>query len=332
LSDLAQTTETTVAGVLTELENLLPLTAFEIEETTTADERNQIVVSAADIRARVAQLIEAIDARITAVEDTLTAHDAEAVAEKRIQLLTDAGHAVLGDHFVFVPSFRAGTLQGAEWTNAYQTRAALLDFQRDERDNPFAVDDWLYTTARVSQKMHHVENLTFVAEALGTTPPALEPVQFPYTADAPWMALEFPPLAKTLLEKELLLYTAHYSKAFNSGEAQCGLLLEEWTEVIPNDTETTGIAFQFDKPNAEPPQFILLVTPPQFTGAWNWSDLVQTLHETLDMAPLRAVEPQQLDREPMSVFLPATILATTWRPITIAADLSMVNNYASRIS
>ena len=49
------------------------------------------------------------------------------------------------------------------------------------------------------------------------------------------------------------------------------------------------------------------------------------------MARLRAVEPQQLDREPISVFLPATILATTWRPITIAADLSMVNNYASRI-
>lgn len=332
LSDLAQTTETTVAGVLTELENLLPLTDFEIEETTTADEQNQIVVAAADIRARVAQLIVAIDARITAVQDKLTAHDAEAAPEKKIQLLTDAGHAVLGDQFVFVPSFRAGTLQGPEWTNAYQTRATLLDFQRDERDNPFAVDDWLYTTARVSQKMHHVENLTFVAEALGTTPPALEPVQFPFTTDAPWMALEFPPQAKTLLEKELLLYTAHYSKAFNSGEAQCGLLLEEWTEVIPNDTETTGIAFQFDKPNAEPPQSILLATPPQFTGAWNWDDLVQTLHETLDMARLRAVEPQQLDREPISVFLPATILATTWRPITIAADLSMVNNYASRIS
>ncbi len=156
-------------------------------------------------------------------------------------------------------------------------------------------------------------------------------MQFPYEADAPWMALEFPPEAKTLLENELLLYTAHYAQAFNSAEPQCGLLLDEWTEVIPADTETTGIAFQFDKPNAEPPQSILLATPPQFTGAWNWSDLVQTLHETLDMARLRAVEPQQLDREPLSVFLPATILATTWRPITIAADLSMVNNYASRI-
>ncbi|HEY1307428.1 MAG TPA: hypothetical protein VGF24_27930 [Vicinamibacterales bacterium] len=332
LLGIAQTTETTVAGVLAELSSLLPLTAFEIEETTVADEEDQLVVAAQDIRTRVTQLIENIGKRITAVTDKLNDHDAEADPEKRIQLLTDAAHLILGDQFVLVPAFTAGTLQGGEWTNAYANRATLLDFQRDERDNPFAVDDWLYATARVSRKMHEVENLTFVAEALGTTAPVLEPVQFPFVADAPWMALEFPPDAKARLENELLLYTACYTRAFDSGEPQCGLLLEEWTEVVPAETETTGITFQFDKPNAEPPQSMLLATPPQFSGAWRWDDLVQTLHDTLDLARLRAVEPQQLDQTPLSVFLPATVLATTWRPITIAADLSMVNNFASRIS
>ena len=33
----------------------------------------------------------------------------------------------------------------------------------------------------------------------------------------------------------------------------------------------------------------------------------------------------------LSVFLPATILATTWQPITIAADLSIVNQYVSKM-
>lgn len=332
LRAIALTTETTIAGVLNELKTMLPLTDFEIEETTTAGEEDQVVVAAQDLRARAAQLIEAIGKRITAVTDKLAEHDNEAAPEKRIQLLTEAAHFVLGDHFVLVPAFTMGATLGAEWTNAYQNRAALLDYQRDERDNPFPVDDWLYATARVSRKLHEVENLMFVAEALGTTAPLLEPVQFPFRAGAPWMALEFPPEAKTQLENELLLYTASFARAFNSGEPQCGLLLEEWTEVVPSETETTGVAFQFDKPNAEPPQAILLATPPQFSGAWRWDDLVQTLHETLDMARLRAVEPQQLDKDPVSVFLPATILATTWRPVTIAADLSMVNNYASRIS
>ena len=109
------------------------------------------------------------------------------------------------------------------------------------------------------------------------------------------------------------------------------MLLDEWTEVIPAETETTGITFHFDKPNAEPPQTILLATPTQFSGAWRWEDLVNTLHETLDMARLRAVEPQQLDQTELSVFLPATILATTWRPVTIAADLARVNKYVDKV-
>ena len=72
--------------------------------------------------------------------------------------------------------------------------------------------------------------------------------------------------------------------------------------------------------------------PSRFTGAWSWDDLVQALHETLDLARVRAVEPRQLDDTALSVFLPATILATTWQPITIAADLSLVNRYVSRMS
>ncbi len=40
-----------------------------------------------------------------------TAHDAEAAAEKRIQLLTEAGASRARRPFVLVPSFRAGTLQ-----------------------------------------------------------------------------------------------------------------------------------------------------------------------------------------------------------------------------
>ena len=206
------------------------------------------------------------------------------------------------------------------------------DYQKTELKNDFAVDDWLYGMARVREKRQHLENLTFLTEVLGTAPPELEPVLFPFSADTPWMALEFPAEAKETLERELLLYTAHYAKTFNSAETQCGLLLDEWTEVIPAETETTGITFHFDKPNSEPPQAILLATPTQFTGAWKWDDLVNTLHETLDMARARAVEPQQLDQTELSVFLPATIMATTWQPITIAADLATVNKYTEKIS
>ena len=53
-------------------------------------------------------------------------------------------------------------------------------------------------------------------------------------------------------------------------------------------TETTGIAFHYDRPNSEPPQALLLVTPAACDGAWQWDDLVDALHETLDLAKQRA--------------------------------------------
>jgi hypothetical protein len=232
---------------------------------------------------------------------------------------------------VLVPSFTVPERQALEWRNAYDGRESLLDHQKTVLDNEFPVDDWLYGLARVREKLHHLENLTFLSEAFGLAPPELRPLQLPFRADAPWMALDYPESSRHELERELLLYTAVYAEEFDEAKPQSGLLLDEWTEVIPALTETTGLAFHFDKPNAEPPQAILLATPTEFTGAWSWQDLVDMLHETLDLARLRAVEPQQLDQTPLSVFLPATILATTWSPVTIAADLAVVNRYASRV-
>ncbi|GAB4488516.1 MAG: hypothetical protein OHK0019_05000 [Saprospiraceae bacterium] len=327
------TTKTNLSEVLTDFKNLLPVSDFDLQEVSVEDVEKSIVTLADDVRIRVNQLIEDLDKRIEAIETKLTAHDAEAAPDKKVQILTDAVRLVFGDEFALVPSFITPQLQAEEWANAYSSRAQLLNYQKTTLNNAFPVDDWLYGTARVREKMHHLENLTFLAEAFGTTAPDLQPVQLPYDAAAPWLALEFPPDANAKLQRENLLYTAIYpATGFDKTQPQCGLLLDEWTEVIPSETETTGIAFHFDKPNAEPPQAILLATPPQFNGAWQWDDLVATLHETLDMARLRAVEPQQLDDTELSVFLPATILATTWRPITIAADLAVVNNYVDKIA
>jgi hypothetical protein len=330
--DLQRMTGPTIAAALASFTALLPVAAFDLQPVTTEDEEKQLVTLAADIRARVKQLITDVVQRADGVTARLAEHDGTADPEKRVQLLVDAARSVFGEEFVLVPSFSLASTQGQEWSNAYAARAQLLDYQKTQLGNDYAVDDWLHGAARVREKLRHVENLELLAETLGTTPPALAPVQFPYRADAVWMALQFPADAKPHLERELLLYTAHYSTPFNPAAKQCGLLLDEWTEVIPAETETTGIAFHFDKPGAEPPQAILLATPPQFTGAWRWDDLVATLHETLDLARIRAVEPAQLDQTALAVFLPATIMATTWRPITIAADLAVVNKFVERIS
>lgn len=77
---------------------------------------------------------------------------------------------------------------------------------------------------------------------------------------------------------------------------------------------------------SEAPQAILLATPPAYRGAWQWKDLVDTLHETLDFARLRAVEPAQLDQTVLAPFLPALLSSVTTFPLTASLNLGFNNN------
>ncbi len=331
-----KTTKLQLNQALSDFNTLLtaapPFGDFDLQQASATDIEKAIVVLAEDIYNRLKQLAADLQKRRAIVDGKLTEYGVEADADKRVLLLTEAAKTVFGDEFVLVPRFSVQGKQGDEWSNAYMGRASLLDHQKNVVKNAFPVDDWLYGAARVREKMHHLENLLFLTEALQTDLPELRPIQLPFDAGSPWLALEFPETALEKLNRENLLYTGLYAGDFNQAETQCGLLLDEWTEVIPAQTETTGITFHFDKPNSEPPQSILLATPTQFNGAWQWNDLVNTLHSTLDRARIRGVEPQQLDKTELSVFLPATILATTWQPITIGADLAIVNNLSIKRS
>jgi len=87
----------------------------------------------------------------------------------------------------------------------------------------------------------------------------------------------------------------------------CGMLLDEWVEIIPNASETTGITFNYDQPDAKAPNTILLAVTPRQTGKWSWDDLVETLNDTLEMAKNRAVEPEHLEDTVFGQILPALL-------------------------
>ncbi len=82
----------------------------------------------------------------------------------------------------------------------------------------------------------------------------------------------------------------------------------------------TGLAFHFDRPNAEPPQVWLLAMPAEFTGEWRWDDLVASLNQTLDDARARAVEPEHLGQK-FAALLPAVLTESSWSPMTINANI-----------
>jgi hypothetical protein len=310
---------------LTAVTALLPVSQFDSTAFDVTGYADRAVTLATDLASGLTGHRSAIDTKRTLVQARLAAHDAAATASARVAALQTAGKALLGDDFLIVPEFGLGAAQGDEWSNAVaaSTSGALLSYLTTTLAIDFPVDEWLYGVARVRPMMRAWESMLMLTGALGQPEPALLPVQFPYEPTAPWLALRFPDTYK--ISSDRLLYTARYATPFDKTRNQCGLLLDEWTEVLPGTTRDTGLTFNFARPDNEPPQSILLVTPAAASGNWQWDDIVGALNETLDLAKKRAVEPTQLDNTPYAPLLPATVMAVTLYAISIATSLSAAN-------
>jgi len=238
-----------------------------------------------------------------------------------MQARADAAKALFGESFRLLPRFRLPPAQADEWRTAYAARAALLS--EAELLHDFPVDDWLYGVARVRPKVHALEKIIQLTAAFARLEPEVTPLQFPHRPGEPWLAVEFPETIKPAAIGERILYSAVYADGSFDADAPAhvGLLLDEWTEVIPSTEETAGLAFHYDRPSNEAPQTLLLVTPSGRGRTWSWLELQQAIPETFALARTRAAEPRDLATTPLSRFLPATLLATTASPISIGSRL-----------
>jgi hypothetical protein len=310
---------------------------FDLVGIDITDERKQILVFVDDMKVGAENLQKDIMQRLDDVQELLVEHGSTTSATKRVQLISDAAKKLLHEDFKLIPEFSLTRTQADEWHNAMNDSDNLLRYLHMDKALDFPVDDWVYGMARVREKLHHLENATFLVEGLTASNLELRAVQFPYRQHDYWLALPYPDtIAETnepfVIEEDKLLYTAIYAGSFDKDKRQCGLLLDEWTEVIPVPEATTGLTFHFDQPNTEPPQTLLLVTPSEFRGAWQWQDLVDTLQETLEMAKKRAVEPDQIDTTAYGRFLPALVSVVTAFPITAALKLAINNKYYLKVA
>ncbi len=266
-------------------------------------------------------------------EDTqaqLEAHDAASSATAQVQALQAAAKALLGESFMLIPEFAPTGVQGGAWAEAMTASSSgeLLKHLSEELKIARPVQEWLSGAARVRVPLRAWEASVTLAGAFGRGEPQLVPIQLPHQAGQPWLAMQFPEESQPSGER--LLYTAHYAAPFDAAAHQCGLLLDEWTEVIPGTTKEAGLTFNFDRPENEAPQSILVVTPATANGAWQWEDLVGALNETLDLAKKRALEPALIDPTPYARLLPATIMAVTLYGISITTSLAVADGVLQR--
>jgi hypothetical protein len=309
---------------------LLDYKDFYFEAIDVEDIKRECLLFAESLLTK-ASLIQAdLGKRISAVNGLLAEYIPAASPDTKVQLLQDAARQLFTDDFKMIPSFAVPSVNAQEWQKSYDKTGELLSYQTDVLNNPLPVDDWFYGVARVREKAGHLEKAILLAEGFNPRSFNLSPVQFPCQDPYCWFAMEFgnsdPELKKQLdiifRENDHLLYTAYYHVPFAATGLQCGLLIDEWTEIVPTENITSGLTFHYDRPNSEPPQVMLLAMSPQLNGnGWIWQDLVDILHETLLESKLRAVEPEQIDRTGYANLLPATISTITKHPI------SMMLNY-----
>ena len=193
----------------------------------------------------------------------------------------DTAKSLLGPAFTIIPLYQLQPDQSAE---LQQTLASPVVAESQ------VTDAWIHSVSRVRPQVADLSWASAVARWTGQPLGNPDIAQLPFSAGAPWIGGKF---GASLPSGEVLSVAVFNSAALNNS-VQAGLLIDDWTETVPTDKETTGIAFNFNRPNAAAPQAILVAVPPMVSGNWTWDDLVASIHEALDLAHLRAVEPDQL--------------------------------------
>jgi hypothetical protein len=185
----------------------------------------------------------------------------------------------------------------------------------------FAATLWFQRLTRVRDGARRLGDLLLYAEALaGASMLQFQVAQLPVVAGDPWLAL---PFSGSALPAGRVSLVAHLPcgplpATTTVAGPVAGLLIEQFTEVLPAPTKTTGLAFHYDQPNAAPPQAIVLAVPPAIGEGWTLAALESLVRDTLDLAKVRMVDLSSLQQA--GHFVPATYLAFNAKGVTVATD------------
>ncbi len=322
LKNIVSANQPTIIKLIQDIQ-AIDATPVDVLSIDISKELQQIPMFMYDLQARAQTLAKDLgEKRIPDVNTALSGLNTLTPSDQVTQLEA-AARIVLGEQFKMIPRHVLPATQQAEIANSWNATGNLLSYSLmvEKRTNP--QEDWLHGMARVHEKMKHLENCIFLREAFGMNEDdlSIHPVQLPFHKDPyHWLALPFPTADVDMERSNTLLYTACVAKSAVPPTEVCGMLVDEWTELIPANEETTGIAFHYDRPNSEAPQTLLLVTPTQLAGNWSWDDLVDALIYTRDAAKSRAVTPGMIEKTPLASLLPAVLAAESLFPYSIVLD------------
>ena len=237
--------------------------------------------------------------------DRLAKADAATDSAERLRHL-------FGNSFVVLPRFRPPNL--TEIQRALAASTAVQD------GDPLAVVTFHQRMARVREGVARLDDALQYAEALSNGDAlTLQVAQLPQRDGDRWVGLPAKP--GTPIPPGRLSLIVHMPESIDFTQpAIAGLLIDEWVEVVPNASETTGVVFQYNQPDSVAPQAILVAAHPNPVeqAFWTIPWLQQVLRETISLVHMRAVTPDLLDET--SHYLPAAYFAFNAEDHTVSTD------------
>lgn len=276
---------------------LWQVVAFGVAEAVPAQFDDRIPSQRAALRAATGAALATIDHRLA---------EAETAASGEARL-----HALFGGTLMVLPTF--APVNRPELEQAVAHGATLVP-------DPVGVRRWFVGAAAVRPRLAAWRLATLASEALSAWKTVLAPAQVPHRLGAPWAGGTFD-LASTVRPRAgTVSLVMDRQLAFGPTTTWAGLLVDEWSEVIPTAVHDTSIAIHHDAPGAEAAQCVLLAVPPNPKGAWDLPSLEAIVNETLELAKIRAVDSEALG--PLGLLAPTTFLAANLADDTMTADLA----------
>ena len=283
-----------------------PLTAFGSGQV----QLDALLAQNTSLQTRYAAIKDAYDTSLAMVNDAATK------PPQKVALLCEMAKPFLGDDFVVLPRF--SFTNTSEIVAAFGDRDQLLEYIGIQ-GVALPVEEWLHGVALVRPTMHTFGLVRMLSETFGAEFGDCRPIQLPYRVNDTWLGVEFP--EGTSIVHDTIAMLQCLPQNFTPAGAQCGFLIDEWTETLPQKEEVTGITFNYDTPNSTAANAVLFAITPVETGHWSWDNLVATVLDTFERAKLRAVEPDMIDTlTRVAPLLPATIAEFTTGESTINLD------------
>lgn len=95
--------------------------------------------------------------------------------------------------------------------------------------------------------------------------------------------------------ESLVIYKDHDAQ-LDSSKPAYGIVIDEFTEHIPDEKLDTGLSFHYNAPNNEAPQALLLaVAPPFAVNDWSEDLLYEIINDTIDLMKIRMVDPEAIE-------------------------------------